>query len=116
MASVKLGRWLLPKEHVHHQDGDPSNNAETNLVILSRIEHAKQHKPAVEDKICPCGKKFTPQHNRIKFCSQECSHLDQRKVARPDRETILKDTASLGFLGAGRKYGVSDNAIRKWLK
>ena len=115
IASIKLSRWLLSEEHVHHQDGNPGNNTKTNLVILSRTDHAKQHKPVIEDKICACGKKFTPQRNGIKFCSQVCSHFDQRRAVRPDRETLLKDTMDLGFSGTGRKYGVTDNAIRKWL-
>ena len=29
---------------------------------------------------------------------------------------LLTDVASLGYVGAGRKYGVSDNAIRKWIR
>ncbi len=44
-----------------------------------------------------------------------CSKLNQRKVERPDKETLLADIAELGYSGTGRKYGVSDNAVRKWL-
>jgi integrase len=39
-----------------------------------------------------------------------------RKVDRPDYQTLVKDINDLGYLGAGKKYGVSDNAIRKWKK
>lgn len=39
-----------------------------------------------------------------------------RKVERPSYETLSDDIAKLGYRGAGRKYGVSDNAVRKWLK
>lgn len=39
-----------------------------------------------------------------------------RKVARPTLDVLLKETAELGFLGAGRKYGVSDNCLRKWIR
>jgi hypothetical protein len=28
----------------------------------------------------------------------------------------LKDDINLGYKGTGRKYGVSDNSIRKWIK
>lgn len=39
-----------------------------------------------------------------------------RKVERPDFETLKKDVQELGYTGAGRKYGVSDNAVRKWIR
>jgi len=40
----------------------------------------------------------------------------QRKVERPDYNTLCRDIRKLGFVGTGKKYGVSDNAIRKWKK
>jgi integrase len=40
----------------------------------------------------------------------------QRKVDRPDYQTLCQDIKNLGFVGTGKKYGVSDNAIRKWKK
>jgi len=42
------------------------------------------------------------------------SEFWQRKVERPDAKTLCQDIQKLGFVGAGKKYGVSDNAIRKW--
>ena len=36
------------------------------------------------------------------------------KVKRPPYEQLLAEIEELGYLGVGRKYGVSDNAIRKW--
>lgn len=40
----------------------------------------------------------------------------QRKVKRPEYIQLKKEINELGYLGTGRKYGVSDNAIRKWIK
>jgi very-short-patch-repair endonuclease len=42
--------------------------------------------------------------------------IKARKVLRPDYETLMKDIVDFGFAKTGRKYGVSDNAIRKWVK
>ena len=42
--------------------------------------------------------------------------LRQRKVERPELYVILREIEELGYRGTGRKYGVSDNAIRKWVK
>jgi len=35
---------------------------------------------------------------------------------RPDAQTLLKEVIASPILQVGKKYGVSDNAIRKWLK
>ncbi len=39
-----------------------------------------------------------------------------RKVQRPDHEALKRDIEQMGYIGAGRKYGVSDNAVRKWIR
>jgi len=39
-----------------------------------------------------------------------------RKVERPPIAVLKKDVDRLGYSGTGRKYGVSDNSVRKWLK
>jgi hypothetical protein len=47
--------------------------------------------------------------------SQKVS-MSQRKVMRPPHEQLQNEINELGFTGTGKKYGVSDNAIRKWIK
>lgn len=44
------------------------------------------------------------------------AYINMRKVDRPEYNILLSDIDILGYSGTGRKYGVSDNAIRKWLK
>lgn len=48
----------------------------------------------------------------------ECYKKDSknRKVERPSYVVLLKDITELGYSGTGRKYNVSDNSIRKWIK
>ena len=43
-------------------------------------------------------------------------HPEARKVERPSYEQLLADLRSMSFLAVARKDGVSDNAVRKWLK
>ena len=44
------------------------------------------------------------------------SAIKQRKYERPDKETLYKELLETNFNAVGRKYGVSDNLIRKWCK
>jgi hypothetical protein len=39
-----------------------------------------------------------------------------RIIERPEFDVLLNDIFELGYSGTGRKYGVSDNTIRKWKK
>lgn len=44
IMEVHLGRFLDTKESVHHKDGNGLNNSLDNLELLTRTEHAKEHK------------------------------------------------------------------------
>jgi hypothetical protein len=61
---------------------------------------------------CSCSNQV---HKKGNICKQ-CCDIKRRKVERPDLDVLLKDIEELGYSGTGRKYGVSDNAIRKWIK
>lgn len=71
-----------------------------------------------------CGAYFLPNFSRQRYCSAKCNHKDTRgiprphgrRVARPPYEQLLREIDELGYLAVGRKYGVSDNAIRKWVR
>ncbi len=39
-----------------------------------------------------------------------------RKVNRPSYGKLMRDVSKMGYVATGKKYGVSDNSIRKWLK
>jgi len=79
----------------------------------------------------PCSKKLIENaDNLIKHkcidCNNEiwntatrcvtCHTVKSRKVVRPTYEQLLEDKKSLNMVQIGKKYGVSDNSVRKWLK
>ena len=39
-----------------------------------------------------------------------------RRVERPPYDQLMREIAETGYSAVGRKYGVSDNAIRKWVR
>jgi hypothetical protein len=72
-----------------------------------------------------CGKPFEPSGNKKKFCSSKCYHAynfgrpneSARKIVnRPSKGELQKMIAKMTWCAIGRRYGVSDNAIRKWAR
>lgn len=51
----------------------------------------------------------------VKRC-RGCSYFFKRKVERPNREILIEEVEKNGYCAVGRKYGVSDTTIRKWIK
>ena len=72
-----------------------------------------------------CGGAFFAKYDSHRYCSQICGtrskgsrepRPERRKVERPPYEQLMADVASMSLLAVGRKYGVSDNAVRKWIR
>jgi len=42
--------------------------------------------------------------------------MKRRKVERPPLDEIIKLVEEKGYSETGRMFGVSDNAVRKWIK
>lgn len=59
-----------------------------------------------------CGKNTKEKIKKIR--SEE--RLSQRKVIRPSFSDLENDVNLLGLEGTGRKYGVTGNAVKKWIK
>ncbi|MBR9705543.1 hypothetical protein GOV14_00765 [Candidatus Pacearchaeota archaeon] len=81
---------------------------------LIRIENDKKK----HNKKCPsCKKQFKGKVVKSVYCSLKCCERGRRKVKnRPSKEHLLEEIKETSYCAVGRKYGVSDNAIRKWLK
>ena len=61
---------------------------------------------------CKCGKEMD---KKAKQCIN-CYTIIQRKTIRPPYDQLKNEIKELGYSATGRKYGVSDNAIRKWIR
>jgi len=84
------------------------------IMNLPKLEIKKKIKSkANARKIkCECGKEIFAISKR---CSS-CYRLSSRKVCRPSLEDLKQDLSNSTYVAVGKKYGVSDNAIRKWIK
>lgn len=132
------GRAILDSEIVHHLDGNRANNRHQNLLVLDRGEHAKLEtwisQGAPNEKLLGAnrvnsGKSTaspeyclaclrTLQDKQRKHCSVECavSSGNNHNVKQPSAEELFEDMQCMTWTAMGLKYGVSDNAVRKWAK
>jgi len=72
-----------------------------------------------------CEQVFQPRNSRQRYCSRFCgSRWDRsgvprpgaRKVERPPENELLAEIEMHGYRETGRRHGVSDNAVRKWVR
>lgn len=75
-----------------------------------------------------CKREFVPNSSKQRYCSRECGtrwdrsklrgrpKAHYRRVSRPPYEQLLAEIEATSYCAVGRKYGVSDNAVRKWVK
>jgi len=63
-----------------------------------------------------CGKHNAKPKQKKDPSIREKSDFKKRIVKRPPFAQLKQEIDELGYSATGRKYGVSDNAIRKWLK
>jgi hypothetical protein len=78
----------------------------------------------VEQTCAHCGKTFRVRHREQRYCSRACGthapkpgkRVAARRVERPPYEQLVAEVADEGWCAVGRKYGVSDNAVRKWVR
>lgn len=114
IVSIDIGKWLTSNEHVHHIDGNKSNNNISNLMIVAANTHRSIEFPIIEKKCKYCSNTFLPTQNRIIYCSQKCSALSRRKVERPSKEYLFELVWKMPSVKIARMYGVSDRCIKKW--
>ena len=126
------GRWIsLILDHIN---GVRNDNRLENLRIVcpNCAAGLDTHCGKAKEKInrrreCQsCGREFRAKYRDHRYCSRECGQRlkpnirgpkpERRKVERPSHGQLLREVKSLGWSAVGRKYGVSDNAIRKWIR
>lgn len=84
----------------------------------TEIKRAKRVNAAKKIKTCQiCHKEFYTSGKSVdNYCSQICAHIAQRKTEWPSRDELKSLIRSIPFLQIGKRFGVSDNTIRKWCK
>jgi len=124
------GEWMATplSLHLDHVNGRGNDHRIENLRLLCpnchsqtesyggkrpfRTVQGRQPRP-LKFECVQCGKARVFRSNSG-LC-RECVDV-KRRVPRPDVETIRQQVRDFGYRATGKVYGVSDNAIRKWIK
>lgn len=138
VAEEILKRPLRKGEVVHHLNGRKEDNRSSNLLVLEKGMHSRLHmwldngapyegtlrvnalnsgkSKSDEPRNCKvCGRTIQSNVNE-KHCSNKCRSISRRKVDRPNIEQLKLEISTNTWVALGKKYGVSDNSVRKWAK
>lgn len=125
------GSWMsLILDHINgvHDDNRLANlriicpNCAATLDTHCGRKNRKQ-RPTRNCKRCGVG--FVAKYSSQRYCSHACgSRWDRRgkplhgarRVERPAYEQLMAELEATSYVAVGRKYGVSDNAVRKWVR
>ena len=124
------GRMALILDHIN---GVADDNRLENLRIVCpncaatlETHCGRQNRRPELRRTCPhCGREFVLTDPRRRYCSRACGRRwdrravprpGARRVERPPYDQLLAEVAASGWSAVGRRHGVSDNAVRKWVR
>ena len=120
------------KPEVDHVDNDKLNNCAANLRWVTHAENMRKMFDARAEKrgyvitkrskklqqgsaynLCSCGAK---KEARAQMCITCRKAARRRNIPSKEELIICAQECDCVLLQVGRRYGVSDNAVRKWLR
>lgn len=90
----------------------PNCNATLDTHCSKNISKYRLYLKIENNKCIDCDKEI---FRGAKRCI-ECNSIYKRITERPNYDILKEEVDNFGFCATARKYNVSDNTIRKWLK
>lgn len=97
-----------------------------NCAATLETHCGRKNRIAPREQRCErCAQPFVAVAPGRRYCSRHCGQRWDRsgraqpalrRVERPPEEQLAAEVSRLGYSAVGWLYGVSDNAIRKWLR
>ena len=114
---VELKKCTVLCKNCHGEIHNPELAMEV-INATNANNHLDKDRVQVFTKLTASG--LCPVCNRdvygTKYCSSTCAHRATRRVNRPSKDELAEDIRNLSWIAIGKKYGVSDNAVRKWAR
>ena len=122
-------KLIMILDHIngkHNVGGRVSDNRIENLRIIcpncnsTLVTHCSKNRSQEKRSCSICGELITSTLR--KFCSRKCymssriGEVRKRKTERPPYEILKKEVEEFGYATVGRKYKVTDNAVRFWIR
>lgn len=108
-AKKELDKCILVCSNCHREIHH--NEREQKDLSLQRYRREWIEKDCVY-----CGTSYSTKNHDQKYCSVTCQKMDSRKVERPNKEELKELIEKYNWCEIGRKFSVSDNAVRKWAR
>jgi hypothetical protein len=99
-----------------------------NATLATHCGRANRRPPRTAE-CAHCGDEFRPKYLAHRYCCRDCGQrqggasaasrraaVEARTVERPPYEQLIREIEATSWSAVGRKYGVSDNAVRKWVR
>jgi len=111
-AEVEKCDLLCVRCHAEIHNEDFKQKKAKGVELLKQREENR-----LKPLVCVCGSVFQPHNRKQKTCSIPCSAKLKYDIKyHPTKTQLAEDIANLSWTAIGKKYGVSDNACRKWAR
>lgn len=108
---LEIQKYLIDNGHTNNLVNNINEQIEEDLSDDSSIKNLISK----NNKCVDCNTNIYKNSTRCNNCKNKLKFLTNTKN-RPPYEQLQNDLTTMSMVKVGKKYGVSDNAVRKWIR